>query len=212
MNIYLVRHAQSEGNISQIEHHDGVNLTEKGKEQARSLAARFKNIPIDIILSSSYSRARETADILNIEINKEIIYSDVLIERQVPTEIIGKHIKQDGVQSLYDLLRENFKKENTRHSDEENFEDLKERAGKALEFIKTQPYENVLVVTHGSFLRALLAYMIFGESMTGHEFAQVHRAFRNKNAGITVVEYKATTSPLKNDWLVHDWNDFAHLS
>ncbi len=211
MNIYFVRHAQSEGNVSKIEHHDGVKLTEQGKKQAGSLAKRFKDIPVEVIVSSTYIRTRETAEIINEVVNKEVIYSDSLIERLVPSEILGKVADKDDVQAVYNLLRENFLKPDARHSDEENFEDLRDRAGKALDFVTSLPYENILVVTHGSFLRSLFAYMIFGKEITGREFFMVHRALRNKNTGITLVEYKKSSSPLKNDWIIHAWNDHAHL-
>lgn len=54
MKVYFVRHAESEGNVSEFEHADGVNLTEQGRKQAESLAKRFKKIPVGIILSSTY--------------------------------------------------------------------------------------------------------------------------------------------------------------
>lgn len=212
MNIYFVRHAESEGNITRIEHNDGVFLTENGKKQATSVANKLLRVPIEVILSSTYSRAKQTAEILSDTLKKEVIFTDTLIERVVPSEIVGKHMQDEYVQSVYNLLRENFRKENGRHSDEENFEDLKERAIKALDFIKNQPHENVLVVTHGSFLRVLLACMIFGKDITGHEFARTHRAFKNNNTGITFVQYKMAESPLKNDWIIHAWNDHSHLA
>jgi broad specificity phosphatase PhoE len=211
MNIYFVRHAQSEGNISKLEHHDGVRLTGEGKAQAEILAKRLKNLPVEIILSSTYERTRQTADIINKELGKEIVYSDALVERRIASSVIGKHTLSEEVKTLYNLLRANFKKENARHSDEENFEDLKARAAKALEFIKSQPHENVLVVTHGSFLRAMLAYMVFGKDLTGHEFAQMHRGFNNNNTGITLAEHKTPSSIFENEWIIRIWNDHAHL-
>jgi len=211
MKIYFIRHAQSEGNISSVEHHDGVSLSEEGKKQAEFLANRISSLPIDVIVCSTYGRTQETAEIINKKIGKNIILNDFLVERKVPSSIIGKHSRSTEVLDIYNLLRQNFKKIDARHSDEENFEDLSKRAGEALNFIKSQPYENILVVTHGSFSRVLLARMIFGENITGHEFASIHRSFDSSNTGITVVEHKIPESDLQNEWVIKVWNDHAHL-
>lgn len=59
--IYLVRHAESESNrrrtfTGQLD----IGLTDKGKEQARRLAAFLRDIPIDAVISSDLSRVVAT--------------------------------------------------------------------------------------------------------------------------------------------------------
>lgn len=60
--IYLIRHAQSEGNLYRriLGWYDG-HVTPSGREQMEALKDRFSNIPIDAVYSSDLSRARETA-------------------------------------------------------------------------------------------------------------------------------------------------------
>lgn len=60
--IYLIRHAQSEGNLYRrvLGWYDG-HITALGQKQAAALETRFRDIPVDAIYSSDLSRARETA-------------------------------------------------------------------------------------------------------------------------------------------------------
>ncbi|HYF80971.1 MAG TPA: histidine phosphatase family protein [Symbiobacteriaceae bacterium] len=63
MLLYLIRHGQSEGNVSNFDVPDG-NLTPLGFQQAREVAARLAGEGIDLIISSPLRRALQTADAL----------------------------------------------------------------------------------------------------------------------------------------------------
>ena len=60
--IYLIRHAQAEGNLYRMMqgHWDG-DVTELGKKQIDALALRFKDIHIDALYTSDLYRTRLTA-------------------------------------------------------------------------------------------------------------------------------------------------------
>lgn len=60
--IYLIRHAQSEGNLYRriLGWQDG-KLTPAGREQAGALAARFRDTPLDAVYASDLRRATHTA-------------------------------------------------------------------------------------------------------------------------------------------------------
>ena len=46
--IYLIRHAEAEGNLYRIaQGQDNSNLTDRGWRQVRALEERFKNVQID---------------------------------------------------------------------------------------------------------------------------------------------------------------------
>ena len=80
MKVYIVRHGQVPHNaISQYNAED-EDLTELGIAQAEELKDKIKNMKFDIIISSPLTRAKHTADILNINNNK-IIYDDMIRER-----------------------------------------------------------------------------------------------------------------------------------
>lgn len=66
----LVRHAQSEFNVhySRTRIDPGIRdpaLTELGYEQARETAARLRDMPVRRLLTSPYTRALQTAEVLH---------------------------------------------------------------------------------------------------------------------------------------------------
>ena len=60
--IYIVRHGETLWNAEgRIQGHTDVDLTEKGREQARATARRLSGIPFHVAYSSDMSRTRDTA-------------------------------------------------------------------------------------------------------------------------------------------------------
>ncbi len=63
--IYIVRHGETMWNAEgRIQGHTDVELTERGKEQARATARRLAGVRFDVAYSSDMSRARDTALII----------------------------------------------------------------------------------------------------------------------------------------------------
>lgn len=64
--IYLVRHAEAEGNVHEFfQGNIDTALTEKGAQQLQHLAERFRSIPLEAIYTSPYRRAVLTAEAVN---------------------------------------------------------------------------------------------------------------------------------------------------
>lgn len=60
--IYLVRHAEAEGNLYRIaQGQDNSNLTDRGWQQVRALERRFAGIPVDAVYASDLYRTCATA-------------------------------------------------------------------------------------------------------------------------------------------------------
>lgn len=60
--IYLIRHAEAEGNLYRIaQGQDNSNLTDRGWRQVRALERRFADIPIDAVYASDLYRTCATA-------------------------------------------------------------------------------------------------------------------------------------------------------
>jgi len=214
MKIYLVRHGESESNSSDIRQDEDCQLTQKGREQAEILAERFKNIPIDCLVVSTIIRAKQTAEIINRVINKPVLaFSDLFRERRDPSEFFGKEKYCPFVADVYDQINEKFGDKDWHYSDEENFYDFKARALKALEYLKTIDSENILVATHGFFMRMLIACAIFGQDLKPETYWRMMLSFKTFNTGITVLETNHKPFGLADqpDWTLVTWNDHAHL-
>ena len=87
--VYFVRHGQSANNAANLRQGASGSLSDKGKAQARFVGERLQGAAIELVLASPFERAKETAGIANETFKCPIEYSDLLIERKNPSEIIG---------------------------------------------------------------------------------------------------------------------------
>lgn len=208
--IYFVRHGETENNAKNIRQGPGGSLSEKGKTQVLSTAKRFpkeKGRP-QAIISSPYERTKETAEIIGRELNMDVEYSDLLVERKNPTEIIGHEGEEKDVKQIIDRIDNSFHDDNLRYADEENFVDLKERAKKLLAYIIARPEERMIMVTHKIFLKMVVSYMLVGDKLTASEYNNLSYLNPVDNAGITICS--CTTHLFrKNEWKLLIWNDLG---
>lgn len=204
--VYFVRHGVTEANETGAFQLSETPLSEKGAAQAHFVAERFRAIPIDAIVTSSMLRARETAHEISVVTGCAITESPLFHELLRPSIIRGRNPKEPGVGKVYEQVLKNFTDTSARHSDEENFFDLRERADKAVRFLEDFSGKHIAVVTHGMFLKMLIARMWFpGGDVTPEEFARTEFFLHPSNTGITkcvLTEY---------GWRLWTWNDDAHL-
>ena len=62
MSIYLIRHGQTDLNAARVIQFPDTPLSKRGEEQARRVGERLAKVPVDLVLSSDYVRARQTAE------------------------------------------------------------------------------------------------------------------------------------------------------
>jgi broad specificity phosphatase PhoE len=144
--LYYIRHGLTEMNVQgRWAGHIETPLTDVGRAQAKAAGQVAKKHEIDLIVASPLSRALETARIIAKEIGypaDAIVTSKFVIERDFGS-LEGKPYDPD-------LNLDGF-------SDIETDNTLLERAHLALNWLRNLPEENILVVSHGSFGRALRA-------------------------------------------------------
>lgn len=203
--VYLVRHGQSESNVSGVASGPETTLTPEGERQAAAIADRVSRLAIDVIVASPYLRTKETARIINEIARKPIEYSDLFVEKRSPSEEMGKAVNDRNA----DLLTKHFIEPDWKHSDEDSFSEIKARALAAVNYLLKRPEENILVVSHGWFLRVLIAVQLFEEALTIEEYGKLWRYLFTTNTGITLVEYDETN--VNQGWRLITWNDHAHL-
>jgi len=206
--IYFVRHGESELNIKGIRQGAEGSLSARGRAQAEITAKKFpkkKGRP-EVIISSPYERARETAEIIGKELGMKTEFCDLLIERRNPSQIIGRSIEEREVRIVVDQMDKTFHDDNFRYSDEENFLDLKERAKKLLAYIKKRKEKRIIMVTHMIFLKVIIAHMLYGQELTASLYNTLSYFNPIDNAGMTIVKY--VPHWLKRDeWKILAWND-----
>ncbi len=194
---YFVRHGQSILNDKGIRQGSVGQLSDKGVEQAHITGERLaeeqsEHGKIQKILCSPFDRTRETADIINmhLKVKSRIEYTPLLAERRNPTEIIGQSVDDLEVRKIVNLIDHSYHDDTYRFSDEENFSDLRDRARDCLAYLETQKSKKILVVTHGIFLKMLIAYMLYRDTLTAADYNKLSYFNPSNNAGITVCELK----------------------
>jgi len=207
--VYFVRHGESEGNATEVYQAVDSPLTEKGRKQARMVADRCSRLPIQAIISSTQLRAKNTANIIAETTGHPVEFSDLFRERRKPKALNGKPFSDPGARALNERWWLSLIGEGSRAEDGENFEDICMRAGQGLEHLAARGEQNILVSTHESFLRILIARALFGESVSGQEMKVFMRALGMENTGITVLRHNADDPTLP--WTLWIWNDHAHL-
>ncbi len=208
--VYLVRHGESEANTDPILRGPEAPLTEKGREQASLLAERAAKLPIEIIIASKFTRSIQTAEIIQKKVNQPIESVPLFGERTHPTRHYGQHRDDPTVIKEIKTMIENLTLPNFRLSDEENFEDLKERATQAVRYLENRPENNILVVSHGAFIRFVVGIVLFEDNFNGYESKRLLLAAQTKNTGITVLAFDPANEKFAA-WRLLVWNDHAHL-
>ncbi|MGE5086250.1 MAG: histidine phosphatase family protein [Bacillota bacterium] len=97
--IYLFRHGQTDWNLARrMQGHTDIPLNEEGCRQAATLQEFFKNNPVELMVSSDLTRAKQTAEIANTYLQAQhILNSDFRevflgdIEGLTQDEIIARY-------------------------------------------------------------------------------------------------------------------------
>ncbi len=206
--IYFIRHGETELNALNIRQGPDGPLSQKGREQVLEVAKKFPKIKgrPEVIISSPFQRARETSDIIAKELDMSVEYCDLLIERKNPTEIVGHSGKEESVAHIVDIIDKSFHDDDLRYSDEENFVDLKDRARNLLTYIKKRKESQIIMVTHGIFLKMIASYIIFDNKLTSSQYNNLSFLNPMDNAGLTICKYSSSFFK-KDKWNILVWNN-----
>lgn len=162
--LYLVRHGETEYNRQNIVQGGGIdsNINATGREQAEALAQRLASVPVDVVYASTLRRAKQTADILSRPhepVSKTYLrdleeMSWGVFEGEPPSperEEAMEAVKTAWRKGAFDRQIENG----------ESIVEVQKRAVRAITHILTREVgRTVLVVTHGRYLRVLLATLL----------------------------------------------------
>jgi len=190
MKLYLVRHGQSEGNISGcVNGQKDVPLTEQGYEEARRAGQYLEGLTFDRIYSSDLIRTVQTAQTaipgcepIRLSLLRELNTGD-LTDRPL------KEIRESTDETLRTALRW----QNYAIYGGEDWSMLQARAGKFLKMLEEDPCEQVIAFAHAGFLRATLEMAI----LEGGRIDARH--IRCPNASVMKLIYE------ENTWRLLSW-------
>ena len=206
MKLYLVRHGESKANFKKVHQSALEPLSEIGKKQALFVAERFRNLPVDLVLTSPYTRARQTAEEIKTVVTAPVEVTDLLRETRKPSAFVGKKLNDPSLSQAKTIMKQNSADIGFRYADEDTFVEIRERANQLLKFVLTKEKNYIILVTHGDFLRMVLSVMMFGNAVTPKEHQNVFSFYQTNNTGITICEYTKD-----KNWRLLTFNDHSHL-
>lgn len=187
----FVRHGESVGNAEErFQGQTDYPLTERGRQQAEALAARWarEGLRLDRAIASPLARARETATIIATALNVPVELDPIWMERNAG-EIAGltreetlKRFPGAEQRTPYDAFGE---------SGEGDWE-LFLRAGTAVHQLLKRPPGRYMIVTHGGLLNKVM-YAVLGIPVQTHSNGP---SFRFGNTGFAMLTY----SPGRQQW------------
>jgi broad specificity phosphatase PhoE len=180
----FLRHGESVGNVEErLQGQSDYPLTERGRQQAQSLAQRWvrEGVRFDRIITSPLARAKETASIVADALDASIEEDPIWLERDVGDlagftiqETLAKYPNADR-RTPYDPFGE---------SGEGDWQ-LFLRAGTAVHQLLKRPAGRYLIVTHGGMLTKVM-YAVLGIPIQPHSHGP---SFRFGNTGYAMFTY-----------------------
>jgi broad specificity phosphatase PhoE len=178
--VYLVRHGQTAQNIQQVFQGTGAKLNAEGIKQAEFLAERVSHLSFGALIASPLPRTRQTAEIIAMKTNHEIEFSDLSIEHVKPQSLYNQPYDDPEATDLWKRWVAGMNNHNVRVEDGENYSDVTKQIKESLEFLRQHQIQVLLVVTHGRFLRTIMACSLLGDNITPSTFQHVQRALKSR--------------------------------
>jgi probable phosphoglycerate mutase len=172
--LYFVRHGETEYNRRRIMQGRRIDcsLNDTGRVQAKALAARFADVPLDAIYSSNLARAVETAGYVAAH-HPEIPRVRFPGLDEMSWGIYEGEAESERLQRMLDEMYAHWERGayDVQVEEGESIYEVRDRALKAVESIlEAQQGKTVLIVSHGRLLRVLLASVLGGGLETMDDF------------------------------------------
>ncbi len=162
--VYIVRHCETMGNhLKVFQGSNDFEISPVGEKQIAALGERFKDIHIDAVYSSPFSRAKKTAAVIAVPKGLQITENEGL--REISGGIIeGKTLKEifenhKELEDTWNLSPQNFHAEKG-----ESMRSVYNRVSAAfMEIVRESKDKTIAVVSHGAAIRNLFCFLIYGD-------------------------------------------------
>lgn len=208
MRVFLVRHAV--GDIPKDKWQTPeTKLGKVGESQSKALARRSRFQSVDLILSSKWTRAKETAEIISELTDKPLELFDGIHERKQHPDIYGVDRKSKISMKYYREAYDNYADLDWKFDGrEESYRELIGRAEKFRRHLeKKHKQKTLLVVSHEIFIRCFIVSCLLGRKYDDLTFKKIYSALTISNTGISLLEYIEK----RKTWKLWYLNDFSHL-
>ncbi|MFM2381771.1 MAG: hypothetical protein RLZZ76_538 [Candidatus Parcubacteria bacterium] len=205
-HIYFVRHGQTEGNKRRIHQNADEALTTKGRLQAHHVAHVLETKRIEVLLSSPYRRARETATIISDHIRVPFSIEESVVEIRRPDHIYGQtYYSFDTLVYFFKLFKD---REHPRwdFAGAENMFALRNRIEDIKAKIAAMEEDNIAIVSHDVFMNLFLEHVCRERKLTLQEFLQIIlKVKRTPNTGVIHISYNNAAAKGTCPWTLEEF-------
>jgi len=192
MHVYFVRHGETLLNRRHVHQSPNTPLSPKGQNDARETGEYLRGVNPSLLLSSEYTRARETAGVIGLCTGQSIMVNGLFNEIERPSSLFNTSYY--NLRTLWYVLLSIIHKDNTtwRYADAESFPMIKNRADRALAYLESlaSTHTSVVVVSHTIFIHVMVAYACKSEMLSFKDlFFTFFHYERLRNGGVIHMEY-----------------------
>ncbi len=194
MEIFLVRHGQTNGNVAHRHQSTATPLTPLGRQQIIASAHKLTEFAPTHLITSSVLRAVESAQLIGQILDLIPDTNEVFRELDRPNFLHGNLLKSPRSVLFYSLWYFGLSDNATYGG--ESYKDLRARVQKAQAVLEQYPEDaKVVVISHSVFINFFLAHMCDPRPMNPFKaLIRFIKVFRIKNASITRVTYSKGAS------------------
>jgi broad specificity phosphatase PhoE len=158
MEIFLVRHGETGGNIAHRHQSDATTLTPAGVLQIKAVSEHMSRLKPTHVLTSSLLRAVESARLIGSACDLIPETNSVFAEIDRPKKLHGHFHKSIG--SLWFYFRWYFGLTHPQKEGGESYKALRDRIIAAQKVLETYPNDaRIVVVTHSAFINFFLMHL-----------------------------------------------------
>ncbi len=206
MEIFLVRHGETDGNVARRHQLDKTPLTPRGRKQAEKVAKQIKELNPTHLVTSKLVRAIETAQVIGDECGIIPETTEHFIELERPDFLRGHF--HFSLPSVWFYLQWYFGF-GVGKTEGESYEEVRRRIANAKKYMRQFPNKSrIVVVSHSVFINLFISHLCHDRPMT---FLQSTKAFWKiafmKNAQVIPVLYDSSAPPNTCAWSVDKWLD-----
>jgi len=205
-NLYFIRHAEGMANVSNriLDQCAGSGLTPRGIQQAQQLQQRLRisgEIQADIIVTSTFQRALETAHVLAPLWPVPLVLDDELQELRYGVDDMP-HADFNARYGDFNMRDEPTRQKSPRG---ESWQQFAARTTNAIDRIRqTYAGQSVVLVTHGGVIRSLF-FLVLRLDLSRADWGRLLLDYTS----ITHWRHEQTETGAR--WNLARWNDAAHL-
>lgn len=205
MDVYLVRHGQTDGNAAHRHQHTDTPLNAVGKAQALLAAEKITELEPTLLISSTHKRALQTAEIISRACGLIAETHPPFEELHQSKSIVGERLT--GLRALSNISQWFFGIKSASMHDGETYAAFVDRLAEARQYLEALPVDTkVVLVSHSIFINFFIEHMVnpkrMGLMRAGIRFIHI---LRLKNSSITHVQYTKTTNSHQTGWkIIHD--------